>query len=85
MFRPNENGVIYSEIGEPSSSMTTEHDSAYTTQEFPAERKIPRQEDAFVAPATTTMKNDFDYKQASEKVKPYLPPGEFFLDSLKIF
>ena len=42
-FRPIENGVIY-EIGE-TSSMTTTHDRAYTTEQFPAQRKIPQQAD----------------------------------------
>ena len=58
--------------------MTTTHDRAFTTEQFPAERKIPRQEEGECdKPPTTTMKNDFDYKQATEKVKPYLPPGKY--------
>ena len=56
--------------------MTTTHDRAYTTEEFPAERKIPRQEDDCDKLPTTTMKQDFGYKQATEIVKPYLPPGD---------
>ena len=72
-YRPNENGIIY-EAG-PASSMTTTHDRTFTTDSFPAKRNIPRNEPETDKVPKSTMKQDFDYKQATEKVMPYLPPG----------
>jgi hypothetical protein len=71
-YRPNENGIIY-EAG-PASSMTTTHDRTFTTDSFPAKRNIPRNEPETDKVPKSTMKQDFDYKQATEKVMPYLPP-----------
>ena len=75
-YRPNENGIIY-EVG-PASSMTTTHDRTFTTDSFPAKRNIPRNEPETDKVPKSTMKQDFDYKQATEKVMPYLPPGIIF-------
>ena len=55
--------------------MTTTHDRTFTTERFPAKRNIPRNEPETDKVPKSTMKQDFDYKQATEKVMPYLPPG----------
>ena len=55
--------------------MTTTHDRTFTTDSFPAKRNIPRNEPETDKVPKSTMKQDFDYKQATEKVMPYLPPG----------
>ena len=56
--------------------MTTTHDRTFTTERFPAKRNIPRNEPETDKVPKSTMKQDFDYKQATEKVMPYLPPGK---------
>ena len=55
--------------------MTTTHDRTFTTESFPAKRNIPRNEPETDKVPKSTMKQDFDYKKATEKVMPYLPPG----------